>query len=85
MAGYTEHLQKVTTNNYDNVTEIQSPMITVTTAYIKSSQFHVSPVVALWRIPTISSTSVLTFLPASDCLTTNSLLQLSTLNSLSYL
>jgi hypothetical protein len=39
-----------------------------------------SPVVAWWRIPNISSASVLTFLPAGNCLTTNALLQLSTLN-----
>jgi hypothetical protein len=39
-----------------------------------------SPVVAWWRILTVSSASVLTVVPAGDCLRTNSLLQLSTLN-----
>jgi hypothetical protein len=38
-----------------------------------------SPVVAWWRIPTMSSTSVFTFLPASGCLTTNVSLLVSTL------
>jgi hypothetical protein len=44
-----------------------------------------SPVVACWQIPTMSSASVLTFLPSGDCLATNSLLQLSTLESKSKL
>jgi hypothetical protein len=36
--GFTEHLQNVTTNNYDSLTELHTPKITVTTGYIKSSQ-----------------------------------------------
>jgi hypothetical protein len=81
---FIEHLQNVTTNIYDILTELHSPKITVATAHIKSSQFAVSwLVVAWWRISTMSSASMLTFLPAGDCLTTNSLLQLSILNWLS--
>jgi hypothetical protein len=72
---FNERLQNVTTNNYDSLTELHTPKITVTTAYIKSSQFAMSsPVVAWWQIPTMSSTSMLTFLLASNCLTTNSAL-----------
>jgi hypothetical protein len=70
-----EHLQKVTVNNYDSLTELHAPKIAVTRTHMKSSQF-----VARWRILTMSSASVFTFLPADDCLTTNSLLQLSTLS-----
>jgi hypothetical protein len=33
-----EHLQNVTTNNYDSLTELHTPKITVTIAHIKSSQ-----------------------------------------------
>jgi hypothetical protein len=40
-----------------------------------------SPAVAWWRFPTISPAAVLTFLPACDCLTSNSLIHPSTLNS----
>jgi hypothetical protein len=43
-----------------------------TTARTKSFQSAVSsPFVACRRIPTLSSASVLTFLPVRDCLTTN--------------
>jgi hypothetical protein len=57
----------------------------VTTVHIQSSQFAMSsPVITWWQIPTMSSASVLTFLPAGDCLTTNSLLQLLTFKSKSY-
>jgi hypothetical protein len=46
----------------------------LTTAHINSSQSAVSsPVVAWWRISTMSSVSVITFLPVGDYLTTNSL------------
>jgi hypothetical protein len=38
VVGYTEHIQNVTTNNYDSLTELHTPKITVTTAHIKSSQ-----------------------------------------------
>jgi hypothetical protein len=34
--GFLEHLN-VTTNNYDSLTELHTPKITVTTAHIKSS------------------------------------------------
>jgi hypothetical protein len=36
--GFIEHLQNVITNNYDCLTELHTPKITVTTAHIKSSQ-----------------------------------------------
>jgi hypothetical protein len=36
--GYIEHLQNVTTNNYDSLAELHTPKITVTTADTKSSQ-----------------------------------------------
>jgi hypothetical protein len=78
--GFIGHLQNVTTNNYDSLTELHTPKITATTVHIKSSQFTMSsPLVAWWRILTVPSASVLTFLPAGDCFTTNSLFQLSTL------
>jgi hypothetical protein len=35
---FIEHLEKVTTNNYDSLTELHTPKITVTTARIKFSQ-----------------------------------------------
>jgi hypothetical protein len=63
---------------------IQLITIQITIGHTRSSQPSVSlAVVALWWIPTMSSASVLTFLPAGDCLTTNSLLQMSTPNWLS--
>jgi hypothetical protein len=34
---FIEHLENVTTNNYNNLTELHIPKITVTTAHIKSS------------------------------------------------
>jgi hypothetical protein len=44
---YIEHLQNITTNNYDSLTELHTPKITVTTAHIKSFQCAMSlPVVA---------------------------------------
>jgi hypothetical protein len=36
--GFIEHLQNVTTNNYDSLTKLRSQKIAVTTAHIKSSQ-----------------------------------------------
>jgi hypothetical protein len=33
-----KHLQNITTSNYDSLTELHTPKITVTTAHIKSSQ-----------------------------------------------
>jgi hypothetical protein len=38
VTGFIWHLQKVTTNNYYNLTELHTPKIAVTTAHIKSSQ-----------------------------------------------
>jgi hypothetical protein len=46
--GFTEHLQKVTTSNYDSLNELTTPKITVTTAYIKPSQFAMSSPVITW-------------------------------------
>jgi hypothetical protein len=36
--GFGEHLQNVTTNNYDSLTDLHTPKIAVTTAHLKSSQ-----------------------------------------------
>jgi hypothetical protein len=36
--GFIKHSQKVTTNNYDNLTELHTQKITVITAHLKSSQ-----------------------------------------------
>jgi hypothetical protein len=38
VVGFLEHVQNLTTNNYDSLTKLHTPMITVTTAHIKSSQ-----------------------------------------------
>jgi hypothetical protein len=38
LIGFIELLQNVITNNYDSLTELHIPKITVTTAHIKSSQ-----------------------------------------------
>jgi hypothetical protein len=38
MIGFIGLLQNVTTNNYDSLTELHIPKITVTIAHIKSSQ-----------------------------------------------
>jgi hypothetical protein len=46
---FIEHLQNVTTNNYDSLTKLHTPKITVTTAYIKSSQSSLE--VARWQLP----------------------------------
>jgi hypothetical protein len=60
------HLQVVTIGNYSAIANSH-----FATACTKSSQFDVSsPVVAWWRIPTMSSVSVLTFLPAGFTHTT---------------
>jgi hypothetical protein len=70
--GFIEHLQKATGCNYDSLTELRSANITVATTHIKSFQSAMySSVVAWWRIPTMSSASVVTLLPAGDCTTTN--------------
>jgi hypothetical protein len=47
--GFTEHLQNITTNNYDSLTELHTPKITVTTAHLKSS--HSSLTVVRQRLP----------------------------------
>jgi hypothetical protein len=71
--GFIEHLQIVTISYYSAIA--RTHRLQFTRARTKSSQFAVSsPIVAWWRNPVMSSVSVLTFLPASDCLTTNSLL-----------
>jgi hypothetical protein len=71
----------VTTCNYNILSN--SRTLFLTTAHTKTYQFVMSsPVFAWWRVPTMSSASMLTFLPAGDCLTTNSLFQLSILNYL---
>jgi hypothetical protein len=36
--GFIEHLQNLTTNNYDSLAELHTPKVTVTTANRKSSQ-----------------------------------------------
>jgi hypothetical protein len=36
--GFIKHLQNVTTNKYDSLTELHTPKTTVTTAHITSSQ-----------------------------------------------
>jgi hypothetical protein len=46
--GFTELLQNVTTYNYDSLTELHAPRITVTTAHIKSSHFAISSPVVAW-------------------------------------
>jgi hypothetical protein len=72
----------LTERKYDSPAELHTPKITVTTVHVKRSQFVISsPVVAWWRFRTVPSASVLTFIPAGDCLVANSLFQLSTLNS----
>jgi hypothetical protein len=73
---FIEHLQNVTTDNY--IAIAHSNTLLFTRGRTKSSRSAVStPVVAWWRTSTMSSASVLTFLPAGDCPTTNSLRQLS--------
>jgi hypothetical protein len=48
--GFIGRLQKVTTNNYDSLTELHTPKITVTTAHIKFLQPSLA--VARYRFPT---------------------------------
>jgi hypothetical protein len=80
LIAFIEQLQNVTTKTATVSLELLTPKITANIAHINSSQFSKSSsVVCWWRIPIMSSASVLSFLPAGDCLTTNSLLQLSTL------
>jgi hypothetical protein len=38
VTGFIGHLKIVTANNYDNLAELHTPKITVTTAHIKSAQ-----------------------------------------------
>jgi hypothetical protein len=42
VTGFIEHLQNVTTNNYDSLTELHTPKITVTTEHVKSFQSSVA-------------------------------------------
>jgi hypothetical protein len=79
--GFIELLQIVTTRNYSAICNSQTlKFTTALTTTRNSSEFAVSsPVVAWWRKWTMSSASVLTSLPASDYLTSHSLLQLSCL------
>jgi hypothetical protein len=70
--GFIEHLQIVTIDIYGSLPELHTQKSTVTTAHTESSQFVLSStVVAWWRIPTMSSASVFTFLPTGQCLTNN--------------
>jgi hypothetical protein len=66
--GFLEHLQNVTTSNYTAIAN--SETLQFTTARTKCSQSAVFT--RLGRIPTMSSASVLTFLPNGDCLITTS-------------
>jgi hypothetical protein len=69
--GFNEHLQIVTTSNYSAIANPHT--LQFTTARNKLSPSAVfSPVVIRWRVPTMSSASVLTFLPTGDCPTANS-------------
>jgi hypothetical protein len=56
------HLQNVTTNSYDSLTEFHGPNVTLTTVLLVCSQ-----VVACWRIPTMTSASLLALLPSAGC------------------
>jgi hypothetical protein len=68
---FTEHVQIVTKINYSAIANSHTLQFTV--ARTMSSQSAVSsPVVAWWQISTMSSASVLKFLPGGNCLTTNS-------------
>jgi hypothetical protein len=42
---FSEHLQIVTTNNYNSLNDLHIPKITVTIAHVKSSQ---SSIAAAW-------------------------------------
>jgi hypothetical protein len=45
---FIEHLQNVTTSNYDSLTELHTPKVIVTTAHIKPSQFAMTSPVVAW-------------------------------------
>jgi hypothetical protein len=63
---FIEHLQIATTSSYSHVANSHTLKFNI--SRIRTSQHAVfSPVVAWWRTPTTSSTSVLTSLPAGDC------------------
>jgi hypothetical protein len=70
ITGVNEHLQNITTNNYYSLTELHTPQKIWTLLNLLYS-----PAIAWWRISTMSSTSLIRFLPSGDNLTTNSLLQ----------
>jgi hypothetical protein len=44
---FTEHLEYVTKNNYNSLTDLRTPKITVTT-HITSSQFAITTPVVAW-------------------------------------
>jgi hypothetical protein len=48
---FIEHLKNVTTNNYDSLSELHIPKITVTTAHINSSWSSLA--VAWWCLPMV--------------------------------
>jgi hypothetical protein len=82
VTGFIELLQDVSTNKYDSLTALHTPKITVTTAHIFFSVCYVLTNRCLVTDPN----NFLTILPAGGCLTTNSLLKLSTqLTRLQYL
>jgi hypothetical protein len=71
VAGFIENLQIINMRNYSTSTNSHTLQFTIT--HTKSSQSAVSSlVIALWQIPTMSCTSMLTFLPTGECPTSNS-------------
>jgi hypothetical protein len=64
--GFIEHLQIVTKSNYRAIANSHTQQSTTALQSAVSS-----PVVAWWRIPTMSFASVFTFTPAGYCLITN--------------
>jgi hypothetical protein len=59
MIGFIELLQNVTTNNYDSLTELHTPKITVTTADMKSSQSFLA---ITWELlPTVDAPCTLDY------------------------
>jgi hypothetical protein len=75
MIGFIEHPQIVTASSHGAIAN--SRTLQFTTARTALSVCCVVTSRCLVMNPTMSSASVLTFLPAGDCPTTNSLLQLS--------
>jgi hypothetical protein len=67
--GFIEHVQNVTTNNYNSLTELHTPKVTVTTEQINSSVFTSRSLLAasnrrtfpyLW-VPELSPASATSF------------------------